>query len=45
VNALLHGKRDGKIVIENVKPKSSGGKRRLTSLSDVIDETFEGASR
>jgi len=34
VNALLHGKRDGKIVIENVKPKATGGKHT------VIDEQF-----
>jgi hypothetical protein len=34
MNALLHGKRDGKIVIENVKPKVSGGKHK------VIDEKF-----
>ncbi|MDR0444652.1 MAG: hypothetical protein LBH44_14740 [Treponema sp.] len=33
-NALLHGKHDGKLVIENIKPKLSGGKRKL------IDETF-----
>ena len=29
-NALLHGKRSGKIVIENVKPKLSGGKHSVT---------------
>ena len=34
MNALLHGKRDGKIVIENVKPKITKGKRK------VIDEKF-----
>ena len=34
LNALLHGKRDGKIVIENVKPKLIGGKHK------VIDEEF-----
>jgi hypothetical protein len=33
-DALLHGKRDGKIVIENVKPKADGGRRK------VIDEQF-----
>jgi len=33
-NALLHGKRDGKIVIENVNPKATGGRRK------VIDEQF-----
>ena len=34
VDALLHGRKDGKVVIKNVKPKVSGGKR------EVIDETF-----
>ena len=34
MNALLHGKKDGKIVIENIKPKISGGKHK------VIDEHF-----
>jgi len=33
-NALIHGKKDGKIVIENIKPKLTGGTRK------VIDETF-----
>jgi hypothetical protein len=33
-NALLHGKRDGKIIIENVKPKLTGGTRK------VVDEHF-----
>jgi hypothetical protein len=32
--AYLHGKKDGKIVIENIKPKISGGKHK------VIDEHF-----
>jgi len=35
-NALLHGKRSGKIVVENVKPKVSGGKHI------VIDEQYDG---
>jgi hypothetical protein len=35
VNALLSGKKDGKLIIKNVKPKISGGKRT------VIDETFK----
>jgi hypothetical protein len=34
VNALLHGKRNGKIVIENIKPKVTGGKHK------IIDEKF-----
>ena len=39
VNALLHGKRDGKIVIENIKPKVSGGRRK------VIDEQFDDSAQ
>ena len=38
VRALLHGKKDGKIVIENEKPHLSGGKRIL------IDETHSDKS-
>jgi hypothetical protein len=38
-NALLHGKRDGKIVIENVNPKLTGGKHK------VIDEKFDNSDR
>jgi hypothetical protein len=34
LNALLHGKRDGKIVVENIKPKVTEGKHK------VIDEKF-----
>jgi hypothetical protein len=34
-NALLSGKRDGKLLIENISPKATGGKRA------VIDETFK----
>jgi hypothetical protein len=34
-NSLLHGRHDGKLVIENVKPKLSGGKRK------IVDETFK----
>jgi hypothetical protein len=34
IKALIHGKRDGKIVIENIKPKLTGGGRK------VIDEKF-----
>jgi hypothetical protein len=35
MNALLHGRKDGKIVVEAVKPKTTGGTRT------VIDETFK----
>ncbi|MDR0515751.1 MAG: hypothetical protein LBH25_01750 [Fibromonadaceae bacterium] len=34
-NSLIHGKHDGKLVIENIMPKLSGGKRK------IIDETFK----
>jgi len=34
MHALLHGTKDGKLVVENVKPKMSGGKRK------VIEEKF-----
>jgi hypothetical protein len=37
--ALLHGKLDGKIVIENVSAKTAGGKHR------VIDERYNGNGR
>ena len=37
--ALQHGKRDGKIVIENIKPKLTGGKR------NIIDETFKDSAK
>jgi len=35
----FHGKKDGKIVIKNVKPKATGGKH------EVIDKLFDGSSR
>jgi hypothetical protein len=35
VKALLKGKKDGKVVVENIKPKMAGGKHK------VIDETFK----
>jgi hypothetical protein len=38
-NALLHGKHDGKLVIENVRPKLTGGKRKL------VDETFRDTAQ
>jgi hypothetical protein len=34
LHALIHGKKDGKIVVENVKPKLTGGTRK------VLDEKF-----
>jgi hypothetical protein len=34
-DALLHGKHEGRLVIENIKPKLTGGKRK------IIDETFK----
>jgi hypothetical protein len=34
-NALHHGKKDGKIVVENISPKTTGG------VHKVIDETFK----
>jgi len=37
-NALQHGKRDGKIVIENIKPKTTAG------IHKVIDETFKNTA-
>jgi len=36
---LLHGKHDGKLVIENIKPKLTGGKRK------IIDETFKDTAK
>jgi hypothetical protein len=36
--ALLKGKRDGKIVIENIKPKATGG------VHKVIDETYKNTA-
>jgi hypothetical protein len=38
VRALLHDKRDGKVVIENVKPKVTGG------VHEVVDEKFAGSA-
>jgi hypothetical protein len=38
-DSLLHGKHDGKLVIESVKPKLSGGKRK------IIDETFRDTAK
>ncbi|MDR0546468.1 MAG: hypothetical protein LBG77_02615 [Dysgonamonadaceae bacterium] len=36
IHALLHGSKDGKVVIENERPVVSGGKR------EVVDEVFSG---
>jgi len=38
-DSLLHSKKDGKIVVENIKPKLTGGKHK------VIDETFKDTAR
>ncbi|MDR2597611.1 MAG: hypothetical protein LBC76_09885 [Treponema sp.] len=38
-NSLQSGKRDGKIVIENIKPHITGGKH------EVIDETFKDSAK
>jgi hypothetical protein len=37
--ALLRGKRDGKIVVENIKPQAAAGVRK------VVDEKFTGSAR
>jgi len=37
--ALQHGKHDGKLVIENINPKMTGGKRK------IIDETFKDSAK
>jgi hypothetical protein len=39
IKAFIHGKRDGKIVIENIKPKVTGGKHK------VIDEKFNDSAQ
>jgi hypothetical protein len=39
LHALIHGKKDGKIVIENVKPKLVGGKHK------VVDEKFADSAQ
>ena len=38
-DALLKGRKDGKLLIENEKPKTTGGKRT------VIDETYKDTNR
>jgi hypothetical protein len=32
-NSLIHGKHDGKLVVENIMPKLSGGKRKIVDVS------------
>jgi len=39
MHALLHNKKDGKLIIENVKPKLTGG------VHKVIDEQFNDSAR
>ncbi|MDR0487543.1 MAG: hypothetical protein LBG91_04780, partial [Treponema sp.] len=34
INALMKGKKDGEVIIKNIKPKTTGG------THEVIDETF-----
>jgi hypothetical protein len=38
VDALLHGRKDGEVIIKNIKPKTTGGKH------EVIDETFNDSA-
>jgi uncharacterized protein YecE (DUF72 family) len=38
VNALMKGKKDGEVIIKNIKPKTTGGAR------EVIDETFKNSA-
>jgi len=38
INALMKGKKDGEVIIKNIKPKTSGGKH------EVIDETFKNTA-
>jgi hypothetical protein len=38
-NSLMHGKHDGKLVIENIRPKLTGGKRK------IIDEMFRNTAQ
>ena len=37
--SLIHGRHDGKLVIENISPKLTGGKRK------IIDKTFKDTER
>jgi hypothetical protein len=36
--ALLHGRKDGEVIIRNVRPKTTGGSHK------VIDETFRDSA-
>ena len=38
-NAVLKGKKNGKVGAENIKPKLTGGKR------EIIDETFKDSAQ
>jgi hypothetical protein len=38
INALMKGKKDGEIIIKNIKPKTTGGTHK------VIDETFKDSA-
>jgi hypothetical protein len=38
VDALLHGRKDGEVIIKNIRPKTSRG------THEVIDETFTGTA-
>jgi hypothetical protein len=37
-NAVLKGKKDGEVIVKNIKPKTSGGKR------EIIDKTFKDSA-
>jgi hypothetical protein len=37
--SLIHGKHDGKLIIENIQPKLTGGKR------NIIDETYKDSKK
>ena len=41
--ALMHGKHDGKIFIENEKPKLTGGKRKIIDEKFKDSEKFKGS--
>ena len=38
-NAVLKGKKDGEVIVKNIKPKTIGGKR------EIIDETFKDSAQ
>jgi len=38
MDALLNGKKDGEVIIKNIKPKTTGGKH------EIIDETFNDSA-